>query len=480
MAFAEVGLYWDFENVGIGAGFSMADLAALLTRVRGYGRLHESRLYYDSCKASSEGFLSKHRELVERLGVTLVDCPTSDKKEAIDKKIIVDCLVWALGRSSRLQSACVVLMSSDGDFAHMLSRLEQHGVRTIVIGRSAVLRTVCHTALTLREACSGADTKGGGEEGGGTEGGVAGDASGSGDHAPAAVPAASGTKRKRCGGSGAAAAAAASDAAAGSEAENARRAVVCFGAPILLRFVACDRFLGTEAGGAHVTAGGAPGRRPEHLLCFERSGAEAARGARGAPVCLGMHVSVLARVFTGKGNRERSVRNGNALSASPPSTHGARARDAPRTTKTTPLSGPRREAPRRDASIAAAAHGRCFWCGVCGGTGPLVRSQWRLAVHASRGHSRSGAWDAVACGRSRLSVLPERRRRLFARRPLDRRARVAACRRAVGRSGPVAGGGSGGWRWKCIGKTAEGETDLPQVFSSQAKFSFTPRGFVAS
>jgi hypothetical protein len=85
MAFAEVGLYWDFENVGIGAGFSMADLAALLTRVRGYGRLHESRLYYDSCKASSEGFLSKHRELVERLGVTLVDCPTSDKKEAIDK-----------------------------------------------------------------------------------------------------------------------------------------------------------------------------------------------------------------------------------------------------------------------------------------------------------------------------------------------------------------------------------------------------------
>lgn len=216
MAFAEVGLYWDFENVGIGAGFSMADLAALLTRVRGYGRLHESRLYYDSCKASSEGFLSKHRELVERLGVTLVDCPTSDKKEAIDKKIIVDCLVWALGRSSRLQPACVVLMSSDGDFAHMLSRLEQHGVRTIVIGRSAVLRTVCHTALTLREACSGADAKGCGEEGGGTEGGVAGDASGSGDHAPAAVSAASGTKRKRCGGSGAAAAAAASDAAAGS------------------------------------------------------------------------------------------------------------------------------------------------------------------------------------------------------------------------------------------------------------------------
>lgn len=120
----------------------------------------------------------------------------------------------------------------------------------------------------------------------------------------------------------------------------------------------------------------------------------------------------------------------------------ARARDAPRAPETRPLSGPRREAPRCDAAAAgAAARGWRIWRGVRG-AGPLVRSQWRLAVHASRGLSRSGAWHAVACGRSRLSVLPERWRRLFARRP-DRSACVAACRRAVGRSGRVAGVGSG-------------------------------------
>jgi hypothetical protein len=120
----------------------------------------------------------------------------------------------------------------------------------------------------------------------------------------------------------------------------------------------------------------------------------------------------------------------------------ARARDAPRAPETRPLSGHRREAPRCDAAAAgAAARGWRIWRGVRG-AGPLVRSQWRLAVHASRGLSRSGAWHAVACGRSRLSVLPERWRRLFARRP-DRSACVAACRRAVGRSGRVAGVGSG-------------------------------------
>ena len=90
---------------------------------------------------------------MERLGVNLVDCPTSDKKEAVDKKIIVDCLVWAVARAAKSQPCAVVLISGDGDFAHMLSRLNNLGVRTIAIGRSRVLQSVAVTSLTLREAC---------------------------------------------------------------------------------------------------------------------------------------------------------------------------------------------------------------------------------------------------------------------------------------------------------------------------------------
>ena len=134
----------------LGANLSYTQFETLLSRVRTFGRITEARLYCDSEK----GTLARaHRGHVERLGVNLVDCPTSDKKEAVDKKIIVDCLVWAVARAAKSQPCAVVLISGDGDFAHMLSRLNNLGVRTIAIGRSRVLQSVAVTSLTLREAC---------------------------------------------------------------------------------------------------------------------------------------------------------------------------------------------------------------------------------------------------------------------------------------------------------------------------------------
>jgi hypothetical protein len=134
----------------LGANLSYTQFETLLSRVRTFGRITEARLYCDSEK----GTLARaHRGHVERLGVNLVDCPTSDKKEAVDKKIIVDCLVWAVARAARSQPCAVVLISGDGDFAHMLSRLNNLGVRTIAIGRSRALQSVAVTSLTLREAC---------------------------------------------------------------------------------------------------------------------------------------------------------------------------------------------------------------------------------------------------------------------------------------------------------------------------------------
>ena len=147
----ECALYWDYENMPLGALFSEASLVALLRRVRSTaGRLVEARLYADSEKGTLK---ASHRPMLERLGVTLIDCPTSDKKEAVDKKIIVDALVWGVGRAACQQRCAVCLISGDGDFAHMLSRLSNLGVHTIVIGRSAALSAVSHTSLSLRDAC---------------------------------------------------------------------------------------------------------------------------------------------------------------------------------------------------------------------------------------------------------------------------------------------------------------------------------------
>jgi uncharacterized LabA/DUF88 family protein len=180
----EAALYWDYENVPLGKQFAESALKTLLARARTFGNLQEIRLYADSCKATLN---PKHRAALENAGITLIDCPTSNKKEAVDKKIILDALFFALPRAARQHPCSIILISSDGDFAHMLSRLESVGVRTVAIGKSPALRAVCRQALSLAEACGTSSGDGSGDgsgngsgDGGDSSGGGGGSGSGSG------------------------------------------------------------------------------------------------------------------------------------------------------------------------------------------------------------------------------------------------------------------------------------------------------------
>ena len=106
------------------------------------------RLYHDSEK--DDHVRKQHRASLEQLGFTIVDCPTSRKKEAVDKKIIVDSMMFAVTRSARQQKCSVLLVSGDGDFAHMLSRLKGVGVHTCAVlpaRSSRELPAVCHQTL---------------------------------------------------------------------------------------------------------------------------------------------------------------------------------------------------------------------------------------------------------------------------------------------------------------------------------------------
>ena len=180
----EAALYWDYENVPLGKQFAESALKTLLARARTFGNLQEIRLYADSCKATLN---PRHRAALENAGITLIDCPTSNKKEAVDKKIILDALFFALPRAARQHPCSIILISSDGDFAHMLSRLESVGVRTVAIGKSPALRAVCRQALSLAEACGTSSGDGSGDgsgngsgDGGDSSGGGGGSGSGSG------------------------------------------------------------------------------------------------------------------------------------------------------------------------------------------------------------------------------------------------------------------------------------------------------------
>eukprot|EP00966_Prymnesium_polylepis_P151831 3507725-Prymnesium_polylepis.1 len=79
-------------------------------------------------------------------GFTLVDCPSRNAKETVDKKIIVDVMYFALTRVARQQPACVLLLTSDGDYAYMLSRLRDLKVLVVVVSLEH------HTAAALLAA----------------------------------------------------------------------------------------------------------------------------------------------------------------------------------------------------------------------------------------------------------------------------------------------------------------------------------------
>ena len=110
---ADVAIFWDYENVRIPAWCpATAASEGIRNKVAKYGRIVEKRLYYDSRQPTE--YMAPRSEL-DLSGFTLVDCPSRNRKETLDKKLIVDVLCFAWERASLGAKACVVLITSDGD-----------------------------------------------------------------------------------------------------------------------------------------------------------------------------------------------------------------------------------------------------------------------------------------------------------------------------------------------------------------------------
>ena len=137
---ADVAIFWDFENVRIPAWCpTSAASESIRNKVTKYGRIVEKRLYYDSRQPAE---YTAPRSELDLSGFTLVDCPSRNRKETLDKKLIVDVLCFAWERASRGAKACVVLITSDGDYSYALARLRDIGVFTVIIYRPDVVAKV--------------------------------------------------------------------------------------------------------------------------------------------------------------------------------------------------------------------------------------------------------------------------------------------------------------------------------------------------
>lgn len=137
---ADVAIFWDFENVRIPAWCPTSTaVEEIRNKVAKYGRIVEKRLYYDSRQPTEN---TAPRTELDLSGFTLVDCPSRNRKETLDKKLIVDVLCFAWERASRGAQACVVLITSDGDYSYALARLRDLGVFTVVIYRPEIVAKV--------------------------------------------------------------------------------------------------------------------------------------------------------------------------------------------------------------------------------------------------------------------------------------------------------------------------------------------------
>ena len=137
---ADVAIYWDYENVKI-PNWCPATRAAesIRAKVMKYGRIVEKRLYYDSRQPTES---TAPRSDLDLSGFTLVDCPSRNRKETLDKKLIVDVLCFAWERASMGAKACVVLITSDGDYSYAVARLRDIGVFAVIIYRPDIVAKV--------------------------------------------------------------------------------------------------------------------------------------------------------------------------------------------------------------------------------------------------------------------------------------------------------------------------------------------------
>ena len=144
----DIGVFWDYENVQVPSNRKGSEASnAIRAELQSRGRIVQRQLYYDSGKQQLKSSVKSSLDLS---GFSLVDCPTRGRKETLDKKLIVDLMHFAWGRSQATDGrrSCVVLISSDGDYAYVLSRLRDMGTHTIVMfGKCATL------AEDLLDAC---------------------------------------------------------------------------------------------------------------------------------------------------------------------------------------------------------------------------------------------------------------------------------------------------------------------------------------
>ena len=125
----EIAIYWDYENIPLPSLCTPVKAAKCIhNAVSKYGRIVDRRIYFDFGKINPPVGAE-----LDLSGFDLVNTPTRNTKETLDKKIIADVLTFAWDCNVRRIYPVVVLLTSDGDYSYILAKLRDRGVMNVVM-----------------------------------------------------------------------------------------------------------------------------------------------------------------------------------------------------------------------------------------------------------------------------------------------------------------------------------------------------------
>ncbi|BGP19096.1 hypothetical protein JCM10213_006638 [Rhodosporidiobolus nylandii] len=139
-----VGVFWDYENVRFPSGYAPhAALGALRDLALSHGKIEVMRNYMDTTYERGNRNTDLRAQL-QQAGFTVVDVPHSDRKDVVDKMIMVDLVVF--GIESR-PCPVVILITGDRDFAYACSTLRNKRCKVVLV-------TTESASLSLRQSAA--------------------------------------------------------------------------------------------------------------------------------------------------------------------------------------------------------------------------------------------------------------------------------------------------------------------------------------
>lgn len=153
----EVAIFWDYENVQIPSRCTspLQACMAISKAAAKHGVIQQRRVYADYSREDSTN-MSRLGADISESGFDLVSTPrrAAKKKETLDRKMINDIIFFAWDVLFRGGEPCVILITSDGDFAYTINKLRDRGASNVVMHGSNVSSLLIESAdiaLNLEE-----------------------------------------------------------------------------------------------------------------------------------------------------------------------------------------------------------------------------------------------------------------------------------------------------------------------------------------